>query len=68
MPFNAERLEEPRRFFHAKKEEKMQTFSDIIKSRAQPVEKKGRFKVQKVDEDKRLVFGWANVSVDVGGN
>lgn len=45
----------------------MQTFSDIIKSRAQPVEKKGRFKVQKVDEDKRLVFGWANVSVDVGG-
>lgn len=46
----------------------MQTFSDIIKSRAQPVEKKGRFKVQKVDEDKRLVFGWANVSVDVGGN
>ena len=46
----------------------MQTFSDIIKSRAQPIEKKGRFKVQKVDEDKRLVFGWANVSVDVGGN
>ena len=46
----------------------MQTFSDIIKSRAQPVEKKGRFKVQKVDEDKRLVFGWANVSVDVAGN
>ena len=45
----------------------MQTFSDIIKSRAQPIEKKGRFKVQKVDEDKRLVFGWANVSVDVGG-
>ena len=43
----------------------MQTFSDIIKNRAQPVEKKGRFKVQKVDEDKRLVFGWANVSVDV---
>ena len=32
----------------------MQTFSDIIKSRAQPVEKKGRFKVQKVDEDKRV--------------
>ena len=58
----------PGAFFHAKKEEKMQTFSDIIKSRAQPVEKKGRFKVQKVDEDKRLVFGWANVSVDVGGN
>mgnify|MGYP000108554405 CR=1 FL=1 len=34
----------------------MQTFSDIIKSRAQPVEKKGRFKVQKVDEDKRLLW------------
>ena len=43
----------------------MQTFSDIIKSRAQPVEKKGRFKVQKVDEDKRLVFGWANEVVDL---
>lgn len=46
----------------------MQKFSDLIQSRAQPVEKRGRFKVQKVDEDKRLVFGWANVSVDVGGN
>lgn len=58
----------PDAFFTHKKEGNMQKFSDLIQSRAQPVEKRGRFKVQKVDEDKRLVFGWANVSVDVGGN
>lgn len=45
----------------------MQKFSDLIKSRAEPVEKKGRFQIRKVDEDKRLVFGWANVSITVDG-
>lgn len=45
----------------------MQKFSDLIKSRAEPVEKKGRFRIRKVDEDKRLVFGWANVSITVDG-
>lgn len=45
----------------------MQKFSDLIKSRAEPVEKAQRFKIQKLDEDKRLVFGWANVSVTVNG-
>lgn len=43
----------------------MQKFSDLIKSRAEPVKKVQRFKIQKLDEDKRLVFGWANVSVTV---
>lgn len=45
----------------------MQKFSDLIKSRAEPVKKVQRFKIQKLDEDKRLVFGWANVSVTVNG-
>ena len=45
----------------------MQKFSDLIKSRAEPDEKKGHFQIRKVDEDKRLVFGWANVSITVDG-
>lgn len=45
----------------------MQKFSDLIKSRAEPVKKVQCFKIQKLDEDKRLVFGWANVSVTVNG-
>lgn len=45
----------------------MHKFSDLIKSRAEPIEKKSRFQIRKVDEDKRLVFGWANVSVTVDG-
>lgn len=45
----------------------MQRFSDLIKSRAEPVKKVQRFKIQKLDEDKRLVFGWANVSLTVDG-
>lgn len=28
---------------------------------------KGRFKIMKSDEEKRLAFGWANVSMRVGG-
>lgn len=42
----------------------MQTFSDLIKSR---VPQKNKLKIQKVDEDKRLVFGWANIAVTVDG-
>ena len=45
----------------------MQRFSDLIKSRAEPMKKVQRFKIQKLDEDKRLVFGWANVSLTVDG-
>lgn len=45
----------------------MKKFSDLIKSRAEPVAKAHRFQIQKVDEDKRLVFGWANVSLTVDG-
>lgn len=46
----------------------MRTFSELIKCRADPGKKEpGRFRVQKVDEEKRLVFGWASVSVTVDG-
>lgn len=45
----------------------MQKFSELIRKRADPEKKKHRFQIQKVDEDKRLVFGWANVSVTVDG-
>jgi hypothetical protein len=45
----------------------MKKFSELIKSRAEPVGKAHRFRIQKVDEDKRLVFGWANISVTVDG-
>ena len=46
----------------------MQTFSKLIKCRADPTRREsGRFHVQKVDEEKKLVFGWASVSVTVDG-
>ena len=46
----------------------MQTFSKLIKCRADPARREsGRFHVQKVDEEKKLVFGWASVSVTVDG-
>ena len=46
----------------------MQTFSKLIKCRADPArQESGRFHVQKVDEEKKLVFGWASVSVTVDG-
>lgn len=45
----------------------MQRFSELIRKRADPEEKAHRFRIQKVDEDKRLVFGWASVSVTVDG-
>ncbi|MCD7867660.1 MAG: XkdF-like putative serine protease domain-containing protein [Clostridiales bacterium] len=45
----------------------MKKFSDLIKSRADPTGETRRFQIQKVDEEKQLVFGWANVSVTVDG-
>lgn len=45
----------------------MKKFSDLIKSRAEPEKRAHRFQIQKVDEEKRLVFGWANVSITVDG-
>lgn len=46
----------------------MQTFSKLIKRRADPEKKEpAHFRVRKVDEEKRLVFGWASVSVTVDG-
>ena len=44
----------------------MQTFNELYKSRADPADKE-RFRIRKLDDDKRLVFGWANVSVTVDG-
>ena len=43
----------------------MQTFSDLIKSRTEP--QRNKLSIQKVDKDKRLVFGWANIAVTVDG-
>ena len=40
----------------------MHTFNDLIQA-----EDGHRFTIRKVDEDKRLVFGWANISVTVDG-
>ena len=53
----------------------MVKFSDLVGLPArQPKPKqqttgvlKGRFKIQKSDDDKMLAFGWANVAVTVGG-
>lgn len=46
----------------------MFTFKEAL---AEPVKKAngvtGRFKIAKSDDDKRLAFGWANVSVDAAG-
>lgn len=53
--------------FLRQKGEKMQRFGELIRKRADPKEKAHRFRIQKVDEDKRLVFGWASVSVTVDG-
>lgn len=39
------------------------TYSQIVKAREQP----HKFTVMKSDDDKRLVFGWANVAVRVDG-
>ena len=46
----------------------MQTFNDLIKkTNVQESEKDARFQIQKVDDEKRLVFGWANIAVTVDG-
>jgi len=47
-------------------------FSDLIQKSAVPQQKedsviKGRFKITKSDDDKRLAFGWASVSMRVDG-
>jgi len=54
----------------------MVKFSDLVSikatARAEPEARtpgviKGRFKIQKSDDDKMLAFGWANVAVTAGG-
>ncbi len=52
----------------------MKKFSDFIKKSAEPQKKepasnviKGRFKIAKSDDDKRLAFGWANVAIRADG-
>lgn len=48
----------------------MRKFSDIIESGKSPPDSgvlKGRFKIEKADDEKRLAFGWASVAVRVGG-
>lgn len=50
----------------------MKRFSDLIQKSAVPQQKedsviKGRFKITKSDDDKRLAFGWASVSMRVDG-
>ena len=50
----------------------MKKFSDYIHNiREEPNEAevlKGRFKVQKSEDDKMQAFGWANISLDEAGN
>lgn len=53
----------------------MVRFSDLVdipKNKTEPKHQtagviKGRFKIQKSDDDKMLAFGWANVAVTAGG-
>ena len=51
----------------------MLEFKDLIRfeKKKEPDKKnqivKGRFKIAKSDDDKRLAFGWANISLDVDG-
>lgn len=50
----------------------MKRFLDLIQKSADPQQKedsviKGRFKITKSDDDKRLAFGWASVSMRVDG-
>ena len=46
----------------------MKTFNDLIKAR-EPTEAKvsGRFSIQKSNDEKRLAFGWASISLDENG-
>lgn len=50
-----------------------QTFTDIIKYNPEHQNEEGKedesvFSIYKADEDKRLIFGWASVSIRVDGN
>ena len=45
----------------------MSTLNEENKSRADPPQEDSRFKIRKIDDDKRLIFGWANIAVTVGG-
>lgn len=58
----------PGAFFMPKRRRKCRLSVTLLRAGRSRLRKRGALKVQKVDEDKRLVFGWANVSVDVGGN
>lgn len=45
----------------------MRKFSELIEKSNPENVIKGRFKIMKSDDDKMLAFGWANVSMRVGG-
>ncbi len=43
----------------------MKRFSELIEKRSEVL--KGRFKITKSDDDRRLAFGWASVSIRADG-
>ena len=45
----------------------MKSFSDIVNQKTEEPVIKGRFKVQKSNDEKRLAFGWASISQDEEG-
>lgn len=51
----------------------MKKFSDLVETHATDLHKKaesvikGRFKIMKSDDEKMLAFGWASVSMRIGG-
>lgn len=45
-----------------------QTFTDILKYNPEHQDEENTFSIYKADEDKRLIFGWASVSIRVDGN
>lgn len=51
--------------------QKTKTFSDMIEKKQVESNKggvvKGRFKIEKADDDKHLAFGWASVSMRIDG-
>ena len=49
----------------------MRKFTDLITKNKEPTTDnviKGRFKIAKADDDKRLAFGWASISIRTDGN
>lgn len=52
----------------------MVTFGNILGKKGATIKKKndavvkGQFKVMKSDDEKRLAFGWASITVDADGN